>query len=56
VVGRGKNLGYAAMRLDTEDEMLAARHLYQSLGFRPIERYNNDPHACTIFLELAYGR
>lgn len=54
IVERGRALGYAAMRLDTSDDMHAARHLYGSLGFRPIERYNNDPHGCTIYLELRY--
>jgi putative acetyltransferase len=54
IVERGRALGYAAMRLDTSEDMHAARHIYSSLGFRPIERYNNDPHGCTIYLELRY--
>lgn len=36
--------GYSAMYLDTVPEaMKAAHHLYRSLGFAPVERYNNNP-------------
>lgn len=54
VIAQGKQLGYVAMRLDTSADMLAATTLYQSLGFRPIGRYNDDPLPCTVFMELRY--
>jgi putative acetyltransferase len=54
IIDRGRALGYAAMRLDTGDDMIPARRLYESLGFRPIERYNDDPMENTLWFELRY--
>jgi hypothetical protein len=51
-IRRGKAIGYRAMRLDTDSDMLPAQRLYQSLGFRPIPKYNNDPIPDTLFFEL----
>jgi ribosomal protein S18 acetylase RimI-like enzyme len=51
-VARARKLGYAAMRLDTLPAMDAARGLYLSLGFREIERYNENPIAGVLFFEL----
>jgi putative acetyltransferase len=45
-------IGYDAMRLDTSASMHAANGLYKSLGFTPIERYNNDHLEDTVFMEL----
>jgi putative acetyltransferase len=45
--------GYRAVRLDTLASMASAIHLYERLGFRPIERYNDTPGADTRFYELA---
>lgn len=53
VVDDARAIGYRAMRLDTSENMLAARRIYESLGFRPIPRYNNDPMQDTLFFELA---
>jgi putative acetyltransferase len=49
---RARELGYSAMRLDTLAAMDAARTLYLSLGFRPIERYNDNPIEGVLFFEL----
>lgn len=43
---------YETLRLGTLDDMLAARALYESLGFRPIERYRADELVDTRFYEL----
>jgi putative acetyltransferase len=51
-VARAQELGYAAMRLDTLPTMDAARSLYLSLGFRPVERYNDNPIEGVLFFEL----
>jgi len=47
-----RKLGYRVMRLDTLPTMDAARTLYLSLGFRPIERYNDNPIEGVLFFEL----
>jgi len=51
-IARARELGYAVMRLDTLPTMDAARGLYLSLGFRPIERYNDNPIDGVLFFEL----
>jgi ribosomal protein S18 acetylase RimI-like enzyme len=51
-IGRARELGYAVMRLDTLPTMDAARSLYISLGFHPIERYNDNPIDGVLFFEL----
>ena len=52
IITEARRIGYRAMRLDTLSSMLAARALYQSLGFRAIPRYNDNPGAGVIYLEL----
>ena len=52
IIADARRIGYRAMRLDTLSSMLAARALYQSLGFRAIPRYNDTPGAGVIHLEL----
>ena len=51
-IARARELGFSAMRLDTLPRMDAARALYLSLGFQPIERYNDNPIEGTLFFEL----
>jgi putative acetyltransferase len=44
IVAAGRERGYAAMYLDTMPQsMQAAYRLYCSMGFTPVERYNQNP-------------
>ena len=52
IINEARRIGYRAMRLDTLSSMVAAQTLYQSLGFCPIPRYNDNPGPGVIHLEL----
>jgi ribosomal protein S18 acetylase RimI-like enzyme len=52
IIEEARRLGYQAVRLDTLPSMAAARRLYQSLGFRAIPRYNDNPGEGVVYLEL----
>lgn len=52
LIARARALGYHHLRLGTLGDMSAARSLYQSLGFAPIERYRADEMVDTEFYEL----
>ena len=52
LIAHARTLGYHHLRLGTVEEMAAARSLYRSLGFVPIERYRADEIVDTEFYEL----
>ena len=52
IIADARRIGYGAMRLDTLPSMAAACALYQTLGFRAIPRYNDNPSEGVIYLEL----
>lgn len=52
LITHARTLGYDRLRLGTLGDMSAARSLYQSLGFMPIERYRPDEMIDTEFYEL----
>jgi putative acetyltransferase len=46
---------YRVIKLDTSPRWLPAISLYRRCGFVPCDRYNDDPHADTLFMELELG-
>ena len=53
LVAGARSRGYTNLRLGTLADMAAARGLYESVGFRPIERYRADELINTRFYEMA---
>src|SRR5260370_22637673 len=52
IIDAAHEIGYERMRLDTLSSMREAIALYESLGFRPINPYYQNPSACAVFMEL----
>jgi GNAT superfamily N-acetyltransferase len=48
----GRRLGYAAILLDTLDDMEAARTLYEDLGFEEVPPYYHNPIAGAHYLRV----
>ncbi len=51
-VRAARRLGYSRMVLDTLGEMVAARHIYASLGFKETEPYYENPAPGVHFMAL----
>jgi len=56
VIAKAREIGYAAMRLDTAPSMAEAKSLYTALGFKEISPYRNNPIEGAEFLELQLDR
>jgi GNAT superfamily N-acetyltransferase len=53
LIEEARSIGYKKMRLDTyPPKMRKAVNLYETHGFRPIEKYYNNPHEGVLFMEL----
>ncbi len=55
IVRIAREIGYAAMRLDTLPSMRAAMALYRSMGFTEIAPYAENPVEGALFMELGLG-
>ncbi len=51
-VRRASGLGYRSICLDSSQDMRAARRTYEVAGFRPCDRYNDDPDPTTVYYRL----
>ena len=51
IIEDARSLGYRRLMLDTMPVLESALHLYESMGFRITERYNDSPLDTTIFME-----
>lgn len=52
LIERATRRGYRRMRLDTLARMIAARRLYDTLGFREVPPYNASLIPDTLYLEI----
>lgn len=52
VIAEAVRLGYASMRLDTFDWLVEAMRLYESLGFKRIPAYYENPLPRVVYWEL----
>ncbi|MBL8759972.1 MAG: GNAT family N-acetyltransferase [Phycisphaerae bacterium] len=54
-VQRARSLGYRSICLDSSEDMHAARRVYEAAGFKPCDRYNDDPDPTTVYYRLAFA-
>ena len=52
IVDEAKAAGYARMRLDSLERLVAARTLYESMGFARIPAYYDNPLDGVLFMQL----
>jgi ribosomal protein S18 acetylase RimI-like enzyme len=52
VIAEARAIGYASLVLDSLASMRAARALYDSLGFREIPAYYDNPLPGVLYAEL----
>jgi GNAT superfamily N-acetyltransferase len=52
IVDEAKAAGYARMRLDSLERLVAARALYESMGFVRIPAYYDNPLDGVLFMQL----
>ncbi|MDC7221767.1 MAG: GNAT family N-acetyltransferase [Spirochaetales bacterium] len=52
LIKEAKRMGYKKMRLDTLERLEEAKKLYESLGFKQIEAYCENPLKGPLFYEL----
>ena len=46
---RSRQLGHGTIRLDTNQTLHEAIAMYESVGYRRVERYNDNPYATHFF-------
>lgn len=52
IINEAVKIGYSSMRLDTLDWLKEAMSLYESLGFKQIEPYDDNPHPALVYWKL----
>ena len=52
IIGDAREIGYAAMLLDTLPFLESAVRIYQKIGFYTIDCYNDSPVSASIFMKL----
>ena len=52
IVDAARDIGYKAMRLDTEKRLTTAIALYRQMGFAEIGRYYDNPLSDILYMEL----
>lgn len=53
IINDAREIGYSVMKLDTLEQMTAARGLYRALGFREVPAYYDNPLPNVVYMELA---